>query len=109
MLQSPTSARSVEGIEEVSAGFDRAARSAIDAGCEGIAIHGAHGYLIDTFFWADTNRRIDRYGGDIRARAEFGAEVVRAIRAEIGEALPIVFRFSQHKQDRKSTRLNSSH
>src|SRR3546814_9457149 len=50
----PICPMSDEDIEEVIAGFARAARSAIDAGFDGIAIHGAHGYLIDTFFWADT-------------------------------------------------------
>jgi len=85
-------------ISDVIAAYARSARYAMDAGFDGIAIHGAHGYLIDTFFWSDTNRRTDRYGGDALARARFGTEVAQAIRAEIGEAPPILFRFSQHKQ-----------
>jgi len=94
----PTTPMSDEDIADVIAAYARSARHAVEAGFDGIALHGAHGYLIDTFFWPDTNRRTDRYGGDARARAQFGVEVVRAIRAAIGEALPIVFRFSQHKQ-----------
>jgi 2,4-dienoyl-CoA reductase-like NADH-dependent reductase (Old Yellow Enzyme family) len=94
----PTTPMSDEEIADVIAAYARSAQQAVEAGFDGIALHGAHGYLIDTFFWSDTNRRTDRYGGDARARAQFGVEVVRAIRAAIGESLPIVFRFSQHKQ-----------
>jgi len=94
----PTNQMSDEDIADVIAAYARSARHAVEAGFDGIALHGAHGYLIDTFFWPDTNRRTDRYGGDARARAQFGVEVVRAIRAAIGESLPILFRFSQHKQ-----------
>ncbi|MBO9376160.1 12-oxophytodienoate reductase [Sphingomonas histidinilytica] len=84
-------------IADVIAAYALAARNAVALGTDGIAIHGAHGYLIDTFLWDYTNRRDDRWGGDPMRRAAFGAEVVRAIRAEIGEARPIVLRFSQFK------------
>ena len=94
----PTRPMTEEEIADAIAAFGRSARNAIRLGFDGIAIHGAHGYLIDTFFWPDTNRRTDRWGGGALARARFGAEVVRAIRAEIGPNKPIVFRFSQHKQ-----------
>ncbi|WP_397589384.1 12-oxophytodienoate reductase [Sphingorhabdus sp.] len=97
-MSRPTAPMSESQIADVIAAFATSARDAIDTGFDGIAIHGAHGYLIDTFFWAETNRRTDRYGGDIRARARFGAEVVAAIRAEIGPDATIMFRFSNHKQ-----------
>jgi 2,4-dienoyl-CoA reductase-like NADH-dependent reductase (Old Yellow Enzyme family) len=85
-------------IADVIAGFGRSAANARAAGFDGIAIHGAHGYLIDSFFWHETNRRTDSYGGaTLAARASFGVEVVRAIRAAVGRDLPIVFRFSQWK------------
>ena len=53
-----------QDIADVIAGLcaQRDARQ-VDAGFDGIAIHGAHGYLIDTFFWAETNQRTDRWGG----------------------------------------------
>ena len=69
----------------------------MDRGADGIAIHGAHGYLIDSFLWDYTNRRCDAWGGDPARRAAFGAAVVKAIRAEIGEERPIALRFSQFK------------
>lgn len=104
-LAAPTAPMSESDIADVIAAYARSARYARDAGFDGIAIHGAHGYLIDTFFWAETNRRTDRWGGDIAGRARFGAEVVRAIRAEVGASLPIFFRFSQWKQQDFRARL----
>jgi 2,4-dienoyl-CoA reductase-like NADH-dependent reductase (Old Yellow Enzyme family) len=90
-------------IQDVIDAYARAARYAKELSFDGIAIHGAHGYLIDTFFWNYTNRRTDRWGGDARARAQFGSEVVKAIRCEVGEEIPILFRFSQFKmQDYKA-------
>ncbi|ATE66500.1 NADH:flavin oxidoreductase [Rhizorhabdus dicambivorans] len=84
-------------IADIIAAYALAARNAVALGADGIAIHGAHGYLIDTFLWDYTNRRDDQWGGDPAGRAAFGAAVVRAIRAEIGEEKPIVLRFSQFK------------
>lgn len=98
-MRTPTAPMTDEDIADVVGSFARAARDAIlFAGFDGIALHGAHGYLIDTFFWDVTNRRTDRYGETPKGRAAFGAEIIRAIRAEIGDTIPIMFRFSQHKQ-----------
>jgi 2,4-dienoyl-CoA reductase-like NADH-dependent reductase (Old Yellow Enzyme family) len=94
----PTEAMTEAQIVEVIDAYARSARNAIDAGFDGIAIHGAHGYLIDTFLWEVTNRRQDDWGGDRGRRSRFAVEVVRAIRRAIGPDLPIVFRFSQWKQ-----------
>ncbi len=93
----PTAPMSDRDIADVIAGYGRSAANAKRAGFDGVAIHGAHGYLIDSFFWSATNMRTDRWGGSIARRAAFGVEVVRAIRAAIGPDLPIVFRFSQWK------------
>jgi 2,4-dienoyl-CoA reductase-like NADH-dependent reductase (Old Yellow Enzyme family) len=85
-------------IEALAGSYARSARNAVAAGFDGIAIHGAHGYLIDTFLWEETNLRQDRWGGDRARRSAFGVEVVRRIRAAIGPDLPIFFRFSNWKQ-----------
>jgi len=94
-----------EDIQDVIDAYGVSARNAIAAGFDGIAIHAAHGYLIDTFFWHETNRRVDRFGGDHKARATFGAEVVKTIRRMIGEDMPIVLRFSQFKMQDYRARL----
>lgn len=86
-----------EDIADVIAAYGRSAANAKAAGFDGVAVHGAHGYLIDSFFWDGTNKRTDRWGGSIAARTAFGVEVIRAIRAAIGPNLPISFRFSQWK------------
>lgn len=101
----PTAPATERDIQDVIDAYARSARHARELGFDGIAIHGAHGYLIDTFLWSETNRRTDAWGGDRRARARFAAEVVRAVRREAGEALPIFFRFSQWKQQDFKARL----
>jgi 2,4-dienoyl-CoA reductase-like NADH-dependent reductase (Old Yellow Enzyme family) len=94
----PTQPMTESEIADVIAGYARSAANAKACGFDGIAIHGAHGYLIDTFFWAETNQRADQWGGDIVRRTRFGVEVIRATRKAIGPDLPIVLRWSQWKQ-----------
>jgi 2,4-dienoyl-CoA reductase-like NADH-dependent reductase (Old Yellow Enzyme family) len=97
-VKAPTRPMSDSEIQDVIDAYARSARHAADLGFDGIAIHGAHGYLIDTFLWEETNCRAEPWGGDRKARSRFAAEVVRAIRRAVGERLPIFFRFSQWKQ-----------
>ena len=107
-IAAPTAPMTEQDIADVIAAYARSAVRAKEAGFDGIAIHGAHGYLIDTFFWAETNLRTDRWGGSLANRARFGAEVVRAIRAAVGPDLPIFFRFSQWKQQDFRARIAST-
>src|SRR3546814_18994679 len=74
------------------------ARTAMEIGCDGINIHGAHGYLIDEFLWSRLNRRTDGYGGGIANRVRFATEVVAACRAATAPDFPIMLRISQWKQ-----------
>ncbi|MCW2417737.1 2,4-dienoyl-CoA reductase-like NADH-dependent reductase (Old Yellow Enzyme family) [Sphingobium sp. B8D3C] len=95
-----------EDIADTVAAFARAAADAKRLGFDTIEIHGAHGYLIDQFFWSGTNVREDRYGGStIRERARFAGEVVAAIRAAVGPDFPVILRVSQWKQQDYSARL----
>ncbi len=95
-----------EGIADTVAAFARAAADAKALGFDTFEIHGAHGYLIDQFFWQGTNLRQDRYGGaTIGERARFAAEVVAAMRAAVGPAYPILLRVSQWKQQDYAARL----
>lgn len=93
-------------IADTIAAFARAAGEAKRLGFDTIEIHGAHGYLIDQFFWAGTNLRTDRYGGaTIGERSRFAAEVVAAIRAAVGPDFPIILRVSQWKQQEYTARV----
>lgn len=79
--------------------YVRSALLAKDVGFDGIELHGAHGYLLDQFLWHETNIRTDEYGGsELANRVRFPAEVAAAVRAAIGDAMPISFRFSQWKE-----------
>ena len=92
-------------IQQVIEAFAQAARDAKAIGMDGVEIHGAHGYLIDQFFWAASNQRGDEYGGDLAGRSRFAIELVQAVRAAVGPDFPIIFRFSQWKQQDYSARL----
>jgi len=103
--RAPTRAMSEEEIADVIAGYRDAAAYAVSIGFDAIALHGAHGYLIDTFLWHETNRRTDRWGGSPERRALFAAEIVRAVRGAVGPDRPIYFRFSQFKMQDYGARL----
>src|SRR5579871_5539421 len=92
-------------VADVIEGFVLSARYAKELGFDGVELHGAHGYLIDQFFWAGTNERRDRLGGSLENRATFAAELVRAVRAEVGPEFPVLLRFSQWKQQDFSAKL----
>ena len=94
-----------DDIQEVIAAFAQAAKDAQRIGMDGVEIHGAHGYLIDQFFWAGSNQRTDEYGGDLAQRSRFAIELIQAVRAAVGPDFPIIFRFSQWKQQDYSARL----
>ncbi|GLW12961.1 NADH:flavin oxidoreductase [Microtetraspora sp. NBRC 13810] len=84
-------------IEQAVRGFAGAAARAREAGFDGVEVHGANGYLPDQFLTDYTNRRSDSYGGPVENRVRFAAEVVAAIRAEVGAGFPVGIRLSQGK------------
>jgi len=86
-------------IADTIKAFADAAAEAVALGFDAIEIHGAHGYLIDQFFWAGTNRRLDAYGGrDLTARTRFAVDVIRAMRTRMPNEMPLILRISQFKQ-----------
>lgn len=96
----------VEDIDATIKAFAKAAKDAKDAGFDALEIHGAHGYLIDQFFWAGTNTRTDDFGGStIKERSRFGVEVVKAIREAVGPDFVIIIRLSQWKQQDYTVKL----
>jgi 2,4-dienoyl-CoA reductase-like NADH-dependent reductase (Old Yellow Enzyme family) len=95
-----------EAIADTIGAFAKAAGDAKALGFDTFEIHGAHGYLIDQFFWSATNQRADRWGGaTIGERSRFAAEVVAAMRAAVGPDYPILLRLSQWKQQDFTARL----
>ncbi|MFK4145829.1 NADH:flavin oxidoreductase [Streptomyces sp. NPDC004065] len=95
-------------VDDVVAAFAEAAAAAERIGFDGVELHGAHGYLIDQFLWAGTNRRTDAYGGDPVARTRFAAEIVAAVREAVSPEFPVIFRYSQWKQEAYDARLAES-
>src|SRR5512136_1164669 len=87
-------ALTIAEIEEMIEAFAQAARRAKAAGFDSVEVSGTHGYLIAQFMSAYTNRRTDRYGGDLRSRMRFALETVSAVRSKVGPDYPIIFRFS---------------
>lgn len=95
-----------EDVADTIHAFGRSARAAKDLGFDAVEIHGAHGYLIDQFFWDGVNARGDRWGGPtIADRARFGVEVVKAVREGIGEDTALILRLSQWKQQDYTARI----
>ncbi|MEI6894067.1 MAG: NADH:flavin oxidoreductase [Colwellia sp.] len=92
-------------IDDVVAAFAQAALDSKNLGFDAIEVHGAHGYLIDQFFWEATNQRTDGYGGSLAKRSRFAVEIIQAIRTAVGEDFPIIFRFSQWKQQEYTAKL----
>lgn len=75
---------SVDEIQATVRDYRHAAARAIEAGADGVEIHGANGYLVQQFLSPNANHRDDAYGGSIANRMRFALEVVDAVAAEIG-------------------------
>jgi 2,4-dienoyl-CoA reductase-like NADH-dependent reductase (Old Yellow Enzyme family) len=99
-------AMSEADIQATITAFARAAADSKRLGFDAIELHGAHGYLIDQFFWSGTNTRTDHWGGATLAeRSRFAVAVVRAVRQAGGEDFTIILRLSQWKQQDYAARL----
>jgi len=94
-----------DDIQDVIAAFADSAKRAKAVGFDGVEVHGAHGYLLDQFFWEGLNERTDDWGGSLVKRTRFAAEIIKAIRVEVGPEFPIILRWSQWKQQEYSARL----
>lgn len=74
--------------------FIDGARRVRKAGCDGVELHAAHGYLINEFLSPYTNKRTDEYGGSFENRLRFIKEIIEGIRLECGADFPISVRLS---------------
>lgn len=85
-------------IEDTILAYGKAAADAKRLGFDSVELHGAHGYLIDQFFWEGTNQRTDGYGGRTLAeRSRFAIEVIKEVRRQLGEDFALIIRLSQWK------------
>ncbi|XVQ83356.1 alkene reductase [Microbispora siamensis] len=75
---------STDEVEATVGDFVTAARRAVEAGFDGVELHGANGYLIHQFLSQNANLRDDRYGGSVSNRIRFAVETARAVAEEIG-------------------------
>ncbi len=82
------------GIKKIVQAFTESARRALEAGFEVIELHGAHGYLLNSFLSPLSNQRTDAYGGSFENRTRFPREVVEAVRKVWPERLPLFLRIS---------------
>ena len=78
-------ALSEEEIKEFIGLYAQAAKNAIEAGFDGVEIHGANGYLIDQFTQTTCNKRTDSWGGSVENRCRFALEVTKAVVAAVGK------------------------
>ena len=81
-------------IDHVIVGFVETAKGAVEAGFDGIEIHGAHGYLINNFLSSYSNKRSDRYGGSVENRFRFAHEVIQAVKEVVPDECLLTFRIS---------------
>ena len=84
----------VAQIQDVVEAFAQGARRAREAGADGVELHGANGYLITQFLSSGINDRDDDYGGELKNRARFVLDIVRAIRAEVGRDFHLQMKIS---------------
>jgi 2,4-dienoyl-CoA reductase (NADPH2) len=91
----------VEQIAEVVDDFAQAAGRAREAGADGIELHGANGFVITQFLSKEINDRTDEYGGSLENRARFPLEIVRAVRAQVGDDFHVQFKISAREHMRE--------
>lgn len=93
-------------IADTIAAFGKAAADAKQLGFDCVELHGAHGYLIDQFFWEGTNERTDKYGGKtLVERSRFAIEVIKEVRKQVGEEFALIIRLSQFKPSKYDNKL----
>jgi 2,4-dienoyl-CoA reductase-like NADH-dependent reductase (Old Yellow Enzyme family)/thioredoxin reductase/acetoacetate decarboxylase len=93
-LQQPTRALSTEEVKELIGQFVAGAVRVQKAGCDGVELHCAHGYLLQQFLSPYTNKRTDQYGGSFENRLRMVSEIIAGIRSACGPDFPIGVRLS---------------
>jgi len=99
-----------EEVEAIIEAFGEATRRAIEAGFDGVEIHGANTYLIQQFFSPHSNRRDDRFGGDVHGRLTFPREVIRRVKAAAADQDQFIvgYRFSPEEVEQPGITLDDT-
>ena len=92
-LEQPAGEISTGEIEMLVDAYGQAARRSREAGFDAVQLHAAHGYLINQFISPYTNRRSDKWGGDLGGRTRFLREVMHAVRGQVGREYLVFIKF----------------
>lgn len=98
----------VDEIHEIVTAFGDAAVRAMEAGFDGVQIHGAHGYLISQFLSRLANRRTDEYGGTLENRMRLLNEVYDEVRARVGGYVPVLLKMNSDDFSRNGFTVKES-
>ncbi len=90
----PVRELTTDEVWDVVRQFADAAQRVQRAGFDGVEVHGAHGYLVNQFLSARTNKRVDEWGGSVTERTAFACEIIRAIKERCGADFPVSIRFN---------------
>lgn len=97
-------------IDDVIRDFAAAARRLVEAGFDGVQLHGAHGYLLSEFLSPLRNQRADTYGGGVDNRSRLCLEVYRAVRAAVGPSFPVMIKLNANDfMDGSTTEEDACH
>jgi 2,4-dienoyl-CoA reductase-like NADH-dependent reductase (Old Yellow Enzyme family) len=96
---------SIDEIEHIKESFVNAAIRTQRAGFDGVEIHAAHGYLLSQFYSPYTNKRTDKYGGDLVNRTRLHNEIIREVRENVGEEYIIAIRFGAYDYLEEGSKL----
>jgi 2,4-dienoyl-CoA reductase-like NADH-dependent reductase (Old Yellow Enzyme family) len=94
LVDVPVEEMTLADINATVKAFGDAAERAVQAGFDGVQIHGAHSYLLSQFLSPAFNHRTDAYGGSIENRARVLVEVLQTIRKRVGEAYPVLIKMN---------------
>ncbi len=97
----------VKEIESLVEAYSLAAERAIQAGFDGVEVHGAHSFLLNQFYSPLTNRRRDRYGGSLENRIRFPLDVVKRVKKKLGKRL-LLYRLGSVDLNPAGTRIEDS-
>lgn len=107
-MQDPPRKLSIPEIIELENKYATAASRAIEAGCDFVEIHGAHGYLITQFLSPFSNKRQDKYGGSFENRFRFLRNILIKVKAVVGNDFPIVVRLSGEEMIKPGLTINDT-